>query len=99
MPPRSRSKADPIPSWTPDDMRSRLKAWMKDRGWKPLAHQLAMWEAVDRGESGLLQMPTGAGKTYAAFFGLLAHIGKEEPGLQLLYITPLRALTRDLEKS
>jgi ATP-dependent Lhr-like helicase len=99
MPPRSKAKADPVPSWTADDMRSRLKNWMKGRGWKPLPHQLAMWEAIDKGESGLLQMPTGAGKTYAAFFGLLAHIGKEEPGLQLLYITPLRALTRDLEKS
>ena len=97
MPPRSRP--DPIPSWTPVAMRKRLTAWMKGRGWNPLAHQIALWEAIDKGESGLLQMPTGAGKTYAAFFGLLPHIGVEQSGLQILYITPLRALTRDLEKS
>ena len=97
MPPRK--KPDPLPLWTAVDMQRRLKLWMKGRGWKPLPHQLAMWQAIAEGDSGLLQMPTGAGKTYAAFFGLLPHLGQGEDGLLLLYITPLRALTRDLEKS
>jgi len=97
MPPRK--KPDPLPLWTAVDMQKRLKLWMKGRGWKPLPHQLAMWQAIAEGDSGLLQMPTGAGKTYAAFFGLLPHLGQGEDGLLLLYITPLRALTRDLEKS
>ncbi|RZA12181.1 MAG: DEAD/DEAH box helicase, partial [Proteobacteria bacterium] len=97
MPPRS--KADPVPSWTVSDMRAKITGWMKARKWKPLPHQLAMWEAIDQGHSGLLQMPTGAGKTYAALFGLLPHLGQEQSGLLLLYITPLRALTRDLEKA
>ncbi|MBC7658977.1 MAG: ligase-associated DNA damage response DEXH box helicase [Chitinophagaceae bacterium] len=97
MPPRS--KADLIPVWSVSEMRRKLVDWMKARSWKPLPHQLAMWDSMDRGESGLLQMPTGAGKTYAAFFGLLPHLGTGENGLLLLYITPLRALTRDLEKS
>lgn len=95
----SRKKFESAPIWTEKDMRTRIVQWMKKRGWKPLAHQLTMWEAIAKGESGLLQMPTGAGKTYAAFFGMLPKLGRGEEGLQLLYITPLRALTRDLEKS
>ncbi len=97
MPPRKKPEA--LPVWTPAAMRARVRQWMQGKGWKPLAHQVAMWDAIDQGESGLLQMPTGAGKTYAAFFGLLPHLGQGESGLLLLYITPLRALTRDLEKS
>lgn len=96
---KAKAKKEEAPLWAPGDMRKSIIAWMKGRRWKPLPHQLALWDAIDKGESGLLQMPTGAGKTYAAFFGFLPKLGQGENGLQLLYITPLRALTRDLEKS
>ncbi|RZA16072.1 MAG: DEAD/DEAH box helicase, partial [Proteobacteria bacterium] len=92
-------KVERFPDWTEAEMQKRIITWMKGRGWKPLPHQLAMWDAVAQGESGLLQMPTGAGKTYAAFFGVLPKLGANLNGLLMLYITPLRALTRDLEKS
>ncbi len=92
-------KVERFPDWTEAEMHKRIITWMKGRGWKPLPHQLAMWDSVAQGESGLLQMPTGAGKTYAAFFGVLPKLGANLNGLLMLYITPLRALTRDLEKS
>jgi ATP-dependent Lhr-like helicase len=54
----------------------------------------------------LIQVATGAGKTYAAFLGALAEMidlgvgqrgGARGQGLHTLYVTPLRAVTRDIE--
>ncbi|MFS4460534.1 ligase-associated DNA damage response DEXH box helicase [Bdellovibrio sp. HCB2-146] len=73
--------------------------FFKNRGWKPFPFQEEAWKAFLEGESGLLHIPTGSGKTYAAVMGpmarFLAQPGKK--GLKALYLTPLRALTRDLE--
>jgi ATP-dependent Lhr-like helicase len=80
-----------------------IETWFARRGWTPMDFQRQCWQAYLRGESGLLQVPTGSGKTYAAVMGpiaaMLAESGgsAEEPaGLRLLVITPLRALSRDL---
>lgn len=84
-----------------EDIRlSPLLAWFDRQGWQPLTFQQQTWEAYLAGHSGLIQVPTGSGKTYAAVVGPLAEI-IETPGigLQLLYITPLRALSRDIEQS
>ena len=80
-----------------------IKSWFAARGWTPFPFQLAAWEAQQRDQSGLIQVPTGAGKTYAAFMGALARtIDRErasptQSGLQILYVTPLRAVSRDIE--
>jgi ATP-dependent Lhr-like helicase len=50
------------------------------------------------GENTLILAPTGNGKTEAALLPILEKINKNEPGIQALYITPLRALGRDLFK-
>ncbi|QDK45677.1 ligase-associated DNA damage response DEXH box helicase [Bdellovibrio sp. ZAP7] len=66
--------------------------------WKPFPFQEQSWKAYLKGESGLLHIPTGSGKTYAAVMGPLAKmIAEPRPGLKALYLTPLRALTRDIE--
>ena len=79
---------------------SPILTWFKHQQWQPLPFQQQTWDAYLTGHSGLIQVPTGSGKTYAAVMGpmadMLANPGK---GLQLLYITPLRALSRDIEKS
>lgn len=74
--------------------------WFSKQGWEPLPFQQETWEASLSGKSGLIQVPTGSGKTYAAVMGAIASM-LETPGvgLQLLYITPLRALSRDIEQS
>lgn len=72
--------------------------WFKSKNWKPLPFQTEAWKAIADGQSGLISVPTGAGKTYAAFLGALFDV-KPKNGLQLLYITPLRALARDLEQA
>jgi ATP-dependent Lhr-like helicase len=74
--------------------------WFERQGWAPLAFQLKAWEAYLAGNSGLIQVPTGSGKTYAAVMGPFAEmLATPGVGLQLLYITPLRALSRDIEQS
>ncbi len=76
----------------------RLRSWFQARGWKPYAFQEDAWAAYARGESGLIHVPTGAGKTYAAFMGPLADVAEGgRKGLQILYVTPLRAVSRDIE--
>ncbi len=54
---------------------------------------------VLRGESdALLISPTGTGKTEAAILPLLSRrLAEPSPPIALLYVTPLRALNRDLE--
>lgn len=47
------------------------KRWFTARGWKPFAFQKQVWTAVKQGQSGLLHASTGAGKTYAVWFGAL----------------------------
>ena len=76
----------------------RVHEFFATRGWEPLAFQEKTWRAYAAGKSGLLQVPTGAGKTYAAVLGPLAQmIDEPAPGLKLLYLTPLRAVARDIE--
>ena len=76
-----------------------IESWFQLQGWTPSAFQRQSWIAYLEGESGLIQVPTGSGKTLAAVMGPIAQILSEQEhknGIQLLYITPLRALSRDL---
>lgn len=87
-----------------------LLEWFAARGWTPFSFQRETWEAYGRGESGLIHAATGTGKTYAAWLGALIewmdeHPDRETwakakpPGLRVLWITPLRALAADTERS
>ncbi len=77
-----------------------IVTWFTRQGWEPLPFQLATWKAYLAGHSGMVQVPTGSGKTYAAVMGAIAQmLAYPKPGLQLLYITPLRALSRDIQQS
>lgn len=89
-----------------------VEHWFAKQGWVPWEFQREAWEAFARGESGLIQVSTGAGKTYAAFLGPLAGLIDELKaacteegsaqgvrGLRILYITPLRAVSRDIEQA
>jgi ATP-dependent helicase Lhr and Lhr-like helicase len=74
--------------------------WFEQQGWQPLPFQLETWQAYLDGKSGMIQVPTGSGKTYAAVIGaILEMLQAPAPGLKLLYITPLRALSRDIQQS
>lgn len=86
------SRSDP-----PSTLLAPIEAWFELQGWTPLPFQRQCWQAYLAGESGLIQVPTGSGKTYAAVMGPIAEfLAEPSPGLRLLYLTPLRALSRDL---
>lgn len=83
-----------------DDRLQPIQAWFERQGWQPLPFQQETWQAFLAGKSGMIQVPTGAGKTYAAVMGAIAEmLHTPTTGLQLLYLTPLRALSRDIEQS
>ncbi|HEV8361853.1 MAG TPA: DEAD/DEAH box helicase [Candidatus Thermoplasmatota archaeon] len=80
-----------------------LRALLAAEGFeRPTAAQEAALPAILGGHHVLLIAPTGMGKTESAMLPLLELMlrrkaaGKQEPGIQMLYITPLRALNRDL---
>ena len=78
--------------------------WFRKKKWKPFPFQQQTWEAIGQGRSGLLNSPTGSGKTFAIWFGVLQQFydtarskvkAKDRP-LHCLWITPLRALSKEI---
>jgi ATP-dependent helicase Lhr and Lhr-like helicase len=47
--------------------------WFNGQGWTPFPFQLETWHAYLDGYSGLLNAPTGSGKTYALALPVLLH--------------------------
>ena len=79
---------------------NRMVEWMSDNGWTPYPFQQRAWDAYNAGQDGLIQVPTGAGKTYAAYLAALARLADEPvDGLRILYLAPLRAMSRDIQKA
>jgi ATP-dependent Lhr-like helicase len=50
---------------------SLADSWFANRNWQPFPFQQQVWQAVHKGESGLLHATTGSGKTYAVWLGAL----------------------------
>ena len=79
--------------------------WFEEKGWTPFAFQLEAWEAYLQGHQGLVNAPTGSGKTYSLLVPLLleflqSQAGKlRAQGLQAIWITPIRALSKEIEIS
>ena len=84
-------------------MAQAIDDWFAGRGWKVFPFQRAVWKAAAAGKSGLLHANTGSGKTYAVWFGALlrgtAPGRKKASGLRVLWITPMRALAADTQRS
>ena len=78
-----------------------LEDWLVAKGWSAFPFQREVWAAMARGESGLLHATTGAGKTLAVWLGALgrgrafAGPAAGAPPLQVLWLTPMRALAAD----
>lgn len=83
------------------------KGWFASKGWKPYPFQLQTWEAFLQGKHGLLNAPTGSGKTYALWIPILLDYIKKNPnyrtkpapGLKAIWITPLRALSVEIKQA
>ncbi|WP_418500381.1 ligase-associated DNA damage response DEXH box helicase [Flagellimonas sp.] len=81
--------------------------WFQQQSWKPFPFQKQTWAAFMEGKHGLLNAPTGSGKTYALWFPIVLNYIKNHPdyktkhkkGLKAIWITPLRALSQEIKQS
>ncbi|MFY0642972.1 MAG: ligase-associated DNA damage response DEXH box helicase [Bacteroidia bacterium] len=76
--------------------------WYENRHWEMFEFQKKCLEHYMMGESGMLNAPTGMGKTFALSIPfLLEHklAAKPKKGLKALWITPLRALSVDIRNA
>jgi len=111
---------EPLPFAIDEDAARRpfadkLHAWFEARGWQPFDFQREVWREMERGASGLLHATTGAGKTWAVWFGALAALASSASSapavtrkraavtqpepLTVLWITPMRALAADTARA
>ena len=79
-----------------------VRQWFKVQGWTPQAFQKECWKAYSAGLNGMLHAPTGSGKTFALWCGILQEalkVKKHPVGIQALWITPLRALAVEIQQA
>ncbi|PIB37907.1 ligase-associated DNA damage response DEXH box helicase [Maribacter sp. 4G9] len=90
-----------------DELFHIAENWFQEQGWKPFPFQKDTWRAFLNGKHGLLNAPTGSGKTYALWFPIVLNYIKQNPdykskhkkGLKAVWITPLRALSQEIRQS
>jgi ATP-dependent helicase Lhr and Lhr-like helicase len=82
--------------------------WLKQNQRQPFAFQQQTWQHIIDCKSGLVNAPTGCGKTFSVFLGAIIqyinshpenYLSKKNNGLQLLWVTPLRALAKDIARA
>lgn len=80
-----------------------VRAWFTRRFGEPTAPQVTGWPAIGSGSHTLVSAPTGSGKTLAAFLwciDYLVHLGLQSrltDEVHIIYISPLKALTNDIQ--
>src|SRR5437870_11974035 len=82
-----------------------IKRWFESRFREPTEPQQRAWPLIQAGRNALIAAPTGSGKTFAAFLaaidsllrqGLDGTLGDET---QVVYVSPLKALSNDVQKN
>lgn len=87
----------------------KIREWFIDMGWEPMDFQTETWDAYRSGLSGLVNAPTGSGKTYALVLAVLKDFIDKNPhgysesqvskGLKLVWIAPIKALAKEIDIS
>jgi len=85
-----------------------ISKWLAEKDFIPFSFQEETWQHIINHKSGLVNAPTGCGKTFSVFLGAIIsfinsnpenYLTKNKNGLQLLWITPLRALAKDIGRA
>ncbi|MDN5939614.1 MAG: DEAD/DEAH box helicase, partial [Salinisphaera sp.] len=82
-----------------------VAAWFDGRFVAPTPAQEQAWPAIRAGADTLIAAPTGSGKTLAAFLTAIDELvgaAQEQPladATQILYVSPLKALSNDVHKN
>ena len=90
-----------------EDLIDIAEQWFESQQWKPFPFQKETWRAYLSGNNGLLNAPTGSGKTYALWFPIILQYIRDNPdyktqhrkGLKAIWITPLKALSLEIRQS
>jgi len=96
---------EPSPAASLASFHPQIAHWFGARLGMPTAFQCEAWDAIRRGEDALLAAPTGSGKTLAAFLVALDQLWRlvDQDALPahplVLYVSPLKALSNDVEKN
>jgi ATP-dependent helicase Lhr and Lhr-like helicase len=79
--------------------------WFRAQFGEPTEAQNVAWPAIKAGRHTLISAPTGSGKTLAAFYAAIDDLlvkgmkRQLKPGVQILYVSPLKALSNDIHKN
>src|SRR5215469_11991917 len=82
-----------------------VRNWFLAKFGSPTEPQVAGWPAILAGQTTLISAPTGSGKTLAAFLVAidqllrLAISGSLACTTQVVYVSPLKALSNDIQKN
>ena len=78
--------------------QGHAERWFASKGWKVFPFQASAWKHYQDGFNGIVNAPTGSGKTYSLLLPILHSIEKGK-GLQAIWITPIRALSKEILQS
>ncbi len=90
---------------TLDLFHPAVGAWFSGRFGAPTEPQRQAWPSIRAGRHTLIAAPTGSGKTLAAFLAAIddlvrrSLLGDLEETVQVVYVSPLKALSNDIEKN
>ena len=79
--------------------------WFASAFGAPTAAQVSAWPAIAAGQHTLIAAPTGSGKTLAAFLAAIdtlvrqAAAGELQDQVQVVYVSPLKALSNDISRN
>lgn len=80
-----------------------IQNWMMEKSISPFKFQVQTWQKFGNGYSGMVVAPTGFGKTFSVFLALISdflnHPENYKIGLKMIWITPLRSLSKDIAKA
>jgi ATP-dependent Lhr-like helicase len=80
-----------------------VQSWFRQRLGEPTAPQIEGWPKIREGLHTLIAAPTGSGKTLAAFLSAIDSLIRQGSELrdetQVLYVSPLKALSNDVQKN
>jgi ATP-dependent Lhr-like helicase len=88
-----------------DAFHPAVAAWFRRTFDAPTPAQTQAWPAIQAGQNVLIAAPTGSGKTFAAFLAAIDGLvrqgleGKLEAQTQIVYVSPLKALSNDINRN
>src|SRR5437762_2871526 len=82
-----------------------IERWFESRFREPTEPQQRAWPLIQAGRNALIAAPTGSGKTFAAFLAAIDSLlrqgldGTLADRTQVVYVSPLKALSNDVQKN